>query len=195
MGEWLEHGDRSPEVMSDEAALRSALALAFERRWGLLRGDAFGRARGRPRIPASRTTRVTRSPGSRVDYFAGWAVVTFMRPGATGAFPDRNDARRLVLGAVSSFGFDGVYEKSRPKNASTLSDLERRELAPTTPSRGSPAASPMSVTEEGVPFLVRLDAGLATGFYADQRKNRQRVRAASSGKRVLNLFAYTCACA
>ncbi len=40
---------------------------------------------------------------------------------------------------------------------------------------------------------MRLDDGLATGFYADQRKNRRRVRNVSGGARVLNLFSYTCA--
>ena len=45
--------------------------------------------------------------------------------------------------------------------------------------------------EHGLPFAVRLGDGLRTGLFLDQRDNRQRVKALASGKRVLNLFAYT----
>jgi len=180
MREWLERGDRGARVYDDDAALRRALALAFERRWGLLRA-----------MPAARATTVMRLandegdalPGLAIDYYAGYAVASFYREIA---------ARERVLDAVASFGFDGVYEKSRPKDA-RASAAEREVLAPRAPSRGTAAPSPLVVHEEGLPYLVRLDDGLATGFYADQRQNRVRVRAASAGARVLNLFAYTCA--
>jgi 23S rRNA (cytosine1962-C5)-methyltransferase len=43
-----------------------------------------------------------------------------------------------------------------------------------------------------VPFAARLADGLSTGIFLDQRANRRRVREASRGKRVCNLFAYTC---
>src|SRR5690606_10848358 len=39
---------------------------------------------------------------------------------------------------------------------------------------------------------VDLADGLSAGRFVDQRDNRARVRAASRGLRVLNLFAYTC---
>jgi len=184
MLEWIAHGDRGARVFADEAALETALGLAFERRWGLLRA-----------MPAGRETTVFRLaneegdalPGLAVDYYAGFAVVSF-----SGDLTSPEERAR-VLDAVAGFGFDGVYEKARPKHASALSDADREAMAPARPSRGTDAPSPLAVMEEGVPFLVRLNAGLATGFYADQRRNRQRVRAASAGKRVLNLFSYTCA--
>ncbi|HEY1954978.1 MAG TPA: class I SAM-dependent methyltransferase [Polyangiaceae bacterium] len=180
MREWLERGDRGARVYEDPNALRRALALAFERRWGLLRA-----------MPPARATTVFRLaneegdalPGLAVDYYAGFAVATFYGEMARPA---------VVLDALASFGFDGVYEKSRPKNA-RASPAEREALAPRAPSRGAAAPSPLVVHEEGLPYLVRLDDGLATGFYADQRRNRVRVRAAAAGKRVLNLFSYTCA--
>ncbi len=191
MLEWLERGDRSGHVFdvgtSKEhgQALRAALGLAFERRWGLLRA-----------MPSGRETTVFRLaneegdalPGLAVDFYAGFAVVS-----VSGELAGSASQRESVLDAVASFGFDGVYEKARPKHASALSDAEREAMAPAAPSRGLAAPSPLAVKEEGIPFLARLNAGLATGFYADQRRNRQRVRAAASGKRVLNLFSYTCA--
>jgi len=183
MREWLERGDRGDRVHDDEGELRSALALAFERRWGLMRA-----------MPEDRATDVFRLandagdalPGLTVDFYAGFAVASFSRDFS-------GEQRARILDAIASFGFDGVYEKSRPKDASALTPAQRESLAPKTPSRGAAAPSPLVVHEEGLAYDVRLDDGLATGFYADQRKNRRRLRAVSGGARVLNLFSYTCA--
>jgi len=48
------------------------------------------------------------------------------------------------------------------------------------------------VLEDGLKFLVNFDDYLDTGLFLDHRTTRARVRAASSGRRFLNLFAYTC---
>ena len=48
----------------------------------------------------------------------------------------------------------------------------------------------IEVREHGVPFLVDLARGQKTGAFLDQRENRRRVGALSSGRRVLNLFSY-----
>ncbi len=48
------------------------------------------------------------------------------------------------------------------------------------------------VLEDGLKFLVNFDDYLDTGLFLDHRMTRARIRAASSGKRFLNLFAYTC---
>ncbi len=164
--------------------IRAALGLAFERRWGLLRAIPKARATSVFRLANEEGDGLT---GLSVDYYAGWVVASF-----SGDLGGSAENKGRVLDALAAFGFDGVYEKTRPKHASALSDSDREAMAPALPSRGGPAASPLAVMEEGVPFLVRLDAGLATGFYADQRKNRRRVRAHAAGRRVLNLFSYTC---
>jgi 23S rRNA G2069 N7-methylase RlmK/C1962 C5-methylase RlmI len=49
-----------------------------------------------------------------------------------------------------------------------------------------------SVLEYGLKFKVNLLDYLDTGLFLDHRETRQRVAALSKGKRVLNLFAYTC---
>jgi 23S rRNA (cytosine1962-C5)-methyltransferase len=46
--------------------------------------------------------------------------------------------------------------------------------------------------ENDLNFEFRPDQGLSPGLFLDQRENRQAVQALSSGKRVLNLFSYTC---
>ncbi len=93
--------------------------------------------------------------------------------------------------ALLAFGVRGVYVKHRPKNASRIVDSRRDDVAPKLPIVGEAAPSPMLVHEHGLPFEVRLDDGLSTGIFLDQRDNRERVRALASGKSVLNLFAYT----
>jgi 23S rRNA (guanine2445-N2)-methyltransferase / 23S rRNA (guanine2069-N7)-methyltransferase len=48
------------------------------------------------------------------------------------------------------------------------------------------------VMEDGLKLLVNFDDYLDTGLFLDHRVTRGRLRAAASGKRFLNLFAYTC---
>lgn len=48
-----------------------------------------------------------------------------------------------------------------------------------------------SVRENGHSFLVNWAAGQKTGFFLDQRDNRQLVGSCAAGRRVLNLFCYT----
>ncbi len=48
------------------------------------------------------------------------------------------------------------------------------------------------IVEDGLKFLVNFDDYLDTGLFLDHRMTRARLRAAASGKRFLNLFAYTC---
>lgn len=49
------------------------------------------------------------------------------------------------------------------------------------------------VREYGLKFQVNLIDYLDTGLFLDHRETRQRVAARARGKRLLNLFAYTCA--
>lgn len=48
------------------------------------------------------------------------------------------------------------------------------------------------VYEYGVKFLINLNDYLDTGLFLDHRETRQMVAHQAKGKRVLNLFAYTC---
>jgi len=84
----------------------------------------------------------------------------------------------------------GIYEKFRPQ--------QTRELAAAGDSKrysrllaGAPAPGRQSVQENGLNFLVELEAGLNTGLFLDQRENRRELMGRMRGKRFLNLFAYT----
>jgi len=123
--------------------------------------------------------------GIAVDVYGEHLVVHFFSSEALA----NKDA---ILDALQAFGPRGIYLKAHPKQSNNLVDPRTPDLAPATPVRGDAAADPMVVREGGLAFLVRLGDGLKTGIFLDQRDNRRRVRELAKGKRVLNLFAYTC---
>jgi len=50
---------------------------------------------------------------------------------------------------------------------------------------------PNRILENGLQFLVDIEKGQKTGFFFDQRDNRDHIRSFSKGLRVMNLFSYT----
>jgi 23S rRNA (cytosine1962-C5)-methyltransferase len=185
---WLERADLGFGIYDEPAALEEALALATERRWGL--------GRSADRDPPSLQTTAFRLvaeegdalPGLAVDVYGDHLVAQLYASDEWEA-PGRRDR---ALDALDALGFDGVYVKTRPRQANLLVDTRRDDLAPKDPVRGAAAPPEIVVHEEGVPFAVRLGDGLSTGIFLDQRKNRRAVRELARGKRVANLFAYTC---
>jgi 23S rRNA (cytosine1962-C5)-methyltransferase len=128
-------------------------------------------------------------PRLAVDVYDAWLVAQLYGGEGSWADPSR---RERVLDHLATLGFDGVYLKVRPKQANLLVDTRRDDLAPASPVRGSSAPAELAILEEGMGLLVRLGDGLSTGLFLDQRSNRRRVRALAAGRRVANLFAYTC---
>ena len=57
--------------------------------------------------------------------------------------------------------------------------------------RGSAPAGPIFVMEHGLKFGVDLTEGQKTGFYLDQRDNRQAAARMARGRRVLDMFCYS----
>ena len=90
---------------------------------------------------------------------------------------------------------DILLEETGLKNIYERSDADVRELEGLLPRigilRGSVIHSPLTIQEHGLKFLVDIEHGHKTGFYLDQRANRQRVRAFAKGKDVLDCFCYT----
>ena len=56
---------------------------------------------------------------------------------------------------------------------------------------GEAPPGPIEIDEGGVRFLVNLAEGQKTGFYLDQRDNRQAAARLARGRRVLDAFCYT----
>ncbi len=118
-----------------------------------------------------------------VDGYAGYAVLNTYDRAAY-------DARFPIARALLALGARGVWLKVRER--ADLRRLRRDEITPTEALVGQGVPSELVVSERGMRFEVRLDDGLSTGLFIDQRDNRRRVRDDCAGKCVLNLFAYTC---
>ena len=58
-------------------------------------------------------------------------------------------------------------------------------------SAASRPAGPSEIVEHGLRYRVDVAHGQKTGFYLDQRANRDHVRALAAGRDVLNCFCYT----
>lgn len=57
--------------------------------------------------------------------------------------------------------------------------------------RGEISSPVFPINEHGLQFNINLESGHKTGFYLDQRRNRQRVRELAQGRDVLDCFCYT----
>jgi len=115
-------------------------------------------------------------PGLVCDIYDNVAVVQF-----DGQGPSEFWDRELVAGwLLEHTGVESVIEKTRRNTERTTEALA-----------GLPAGPEVVIKENGVLFKVNLEKGQKTGFFLDQRDNRQYVRQSSAGKSVLNLFSYT----
>jgi len=81
---------------------------------------------------------------------------------------------------------EGIYERS------DVDVREKEHLGPSTGLLwGKEPADLVEIRENGYCFQVDIKSGQKTGFYLDQRDNRQRLSGYSAGRSVLNAFAYT----
>jgi 23S rRNA (cytosine1962-C5)-methyltransferase len=71
--------------------------------------------------------------------------------------------------------------------------LAKEEKRPPVFLAGEPVPGRFLIREAGLEFWIDFQSGFSQGIFLDQRTNRQSVRAQSSGRTVLNTFAYTCA--
>src|SRR5258706_7136972 len=153
-----------------------------------LRARVERAAAPRSALPASRHTNAMRLvhgesdglPGLVVDRYADVLVAQFLAAGA-------ERWREPVLDVLAeSTGCEAIYQRS---------DAEVRMLRGLWPGSGfAPGnrdARRCPIIEYGLNFRVDVEAGQKTGFFLDQRENRQRVRALAAGREVLDCFAYT----
>lgn len=155
---------------------------------GFFRGRIQKALALREALPAARHSNALRLvngesdglPGLIVDRYADVAVAQFLSAGA-------ERWREPLLDALSELsGCEAVFERS---------DAEVRKLEGLEPrvgfARGNRNASRCPIIEYGLNFRVDVEQGQKTGFFLDQRENRQRVRALASGREVLDGFCYT----
>lgn len=120
-------------------------------------------------------------PGLIVDYYAGVAV---MQAHSAGMHIDRAkiaSALQTVLGDQ----LHAVYYKSKSTLPGNLRDNNSDEYL------YGMSTVPHVVSEYENKFLVDWEEGQKTGFFLDQRENRNLLGSFCEGKNVLNTFCYT----
>ena len=91
----------------------------------------------------------------------------------------------IVAGLVQATGCSAVYERSD-------SDVRKLEgLGPVTGLVYGEMPESLTIVENGVRMEVDVAGGHKTGFYLDQRENRQLTGRLAAGRDVLNCFCYT----
>ena len=119
-------------------------------------------------------------PGVVVDRYADVLVAQFLSAGA-------ERWREAILDALAEETHcEAVYERSDAE-VRKLEGLEARAGF----ARGNREARRCPIIEYGLNFRVDVEEGQKTGFFLDQRENRQRVRALAAGREVLDGFCYT----
>jgi 23S rRNA (cytosine1962-C5)-methyltransferase len=119
-------------------------------------------------------------PGLIVDRYADVLVAQFLSAGAEAW-------REAILDALAAeTGCEAIYERSDAEVRALEGLPQRAGFA-----RGNREAKRCAIVEHSLHFRVDVEAGQKTGFFIDQRENRQRVRALAAGREVLDAFCYT----
>ena len=119
-------------------------------------------------------------PGIVADRYGDTAVLQLNSAGA-------EHWRETIADALhATDGITRVWERS---------DADVRQLEGLRPVtallRGAPVSDRIVIDEEGVRFGIDLEQGHKTGFYLDQRDNRQQLRALAASRDVLDCFCYS----
>jgi len=119
-------------------------------------------------------------PGLTIDIYGGLAV---MQAHSVGMYQLRELFCEVLL-EVYGKKLKAVYDKSAESlRKMTGFKVEDGFLA------GS--GNEVKVKENGHSFIVNTESGQKTGFFLDQRENRQLITHFAKGRRVLNMFGYT----
>ncbi len=151
--------------------------------------DRLARAMAlREALPARRHTNALRLvhgesdglPGLIVDRYADVLVAQFLAAGV-------ERWREPILDLLAELAAcEAIFERS---------DAEVRGLEGLQPRvgffRGNRNAARCPIVEYGLNFRVDVAQGQKTGFFLDQRENRQRIRELAAGREVLDGFCYT----
>lgn len=101
-------------------------------------------------------------------------------------------AAQSILERFEPVGVEAVYVKPFARDRSRLGGHAPDESRAAAPRAGRPQPASLVVREYASRFEVRLYDGFSTGLFLDHRDHR-RALARLRPRRVLNLFAYTCA--
>lgn len=119
-------------------------------------------------------------PGFIADQYGAWLVVQFL---SLAVERYRQTILDILVDLVAP---QGIYDRSEGESR------EKEGLVSVTgPVWGEVPPDLIEITENGHTFLVDIKLGQKTGFYLDQRENRQKASKYFFNKEILNAFAYT----
>jgi len=119
-------------------------------------------------------------PGLIVDVYDSTVVISITTAGM------EKQKKPVVDALIEQLNPRVIYEQSRGKSR-TLEGLVNN----TCFLLGNDKSGTVAVKENGLQFTIDYVGGQKTGFFLDQRVNRERIGALSRNARVLNCFAYT----
>ncbi len=117
-------------------------------------------------------------PGLIADVYADVVVLQILTKGTEKIYP-------LLVAGLKRLGFAHVYLKNKE-------NTQRFEKTSLKGGWLTEATSPkVNILEHGLKFEVNVEEGQKTGFFLDQRENRQLLMKYAYQKTVLNAFGYT----
>ncbi len=185
-GHWLGRGAWSPQSQisarlwtfsADETVDRQFFRQRLERALALRQRDPAAREGNAGRLVNAESDGL---PGVVVDRYGDWLVCQLASAGAE-FWRDT-----LVAELAALVPCRGIYERS------DLDVRGKEALAPRSGVlQGEEPPELVEIHQHGCRYLVDLRQGHKTGFYLDQRDNRQLLADYGSDAEVLNGFAYT----
>jgi 23S rRNA (cytosine1962-C5)-methyltransferase len=164
----------NPDERLDRSFFRSKLESAIRFRHEVL---GLGMSRGACRLVFSEADGLS---GMIVDRYADWLAVQY----TSLALAQRREMFAELLAELLSPR--GIVVRTE-KGIGKLESLELKD----GPMWGESPPSSVVMEEHGLRFQVNICEGQKTGFYLDQRDNRQMVARLARGRRVLDGFCYT----
>lgn len=134
------------------------------------------------------------------DATNAYRVINAEGDGLPGLIIDRYDDYLVVqcvalgMARLESLWLPALMSVFTPKGIIERSERARRDVNLTRKDSllaGEEPPSQVEIRENGLKFKVDMTAGQKTGFYLDQRENRETVGRLCAGKRVLNAFSFT----
>jgi 23S rRNA (cytosine1962-C5)-methyltransferase len=160
----------APETSIDQAFFRHRLEQAQALRQGLLGPETTG-------------YRLVNAEG---DGLPGWTVDVF----GNALVSQITVAGLEKLRAPAYEALQGLFPEAVILQPNDAAHRRQEGLSTTSEVIAGEAVAEVEFLENGLRFVAELAGGQKTGFYCDQRENRQRVESLAAGKRVLDLFAH-----
>lgn len=116
-------------------------------------------------------------PGIIADVYGDVVVAQILIKGTEKLIP-------VIEQELYKLGYKHIYLKTKT-SSQTIEGINATDWL------GEAVQMPLNVVENAQKFNVNVETGQKTGFFIDQRDNRELLKTFSAGKKVLNTFCYT----